>query len=34
MSLAKYFGAALGKKSLGDAIKAGGWKVAIDGNLA
>ncbi len=32
--LAKYFSQALGKKSLGEALKAGGWKVFLDGNLA
>lgn len=38
MSLIKHFGQALGtstkKSSLLDAVKAGGWKVLIDGNLA
>ena len=33
-ALTKYFGQALGKQSVGEALKAGGWKIAIDGNLA
>lgn len=32
--LPAYWSKALGKQSLVDAIKAGGWKVLIDGTLA
>lgn len=32
--LAKYFGGALGKQTLREAWKAGGWRVLIDGNIA
>lgn len=33
-ALTKYFSQALGKQSIGDALRAGGWKVLVDGNLA
>jgi hypothetical protein len=32
-TLTKYVGQALGKQSLMEAVKSGGWKVVIDGNL-
>lgn len=32
--LTTYFGQALGKQTLTDAVKAGGWKILIDGTLA
>ena len=32
--LTTYFGQAVGKQTLAEAIKAGGWKVLIDGTLA
>ncbi len=32
--LVKYVEQALGKQSLMEAVKAGGWKVLIDGTLA
>ena len=32
-TLTKYMGQALGKQSLMEAVKSGGWKVVIDGNL-
>lgn len=33
-ALTKYFGQAIGKQTIGEALRAGGWKVLIDGNLA
>lgn len=32
-ALTKYIAKGLGKQSVGEALKAGGWKVLIDGNL-
>ena len=33
-ALTRYFGQALGKQTVGEALRAGGWRVLLDGNLA
>ena len=33
-ALTKYFSQALGKQTIGQALRGGGWKILLDGNLA
>jgi len=33
-AITKYFSQALGKQTVQEALKAGGWKILLDGNLA
>ncbi|KAG7674450.1 hypothetical protein Ndes2437B_g00715 [Nannochloris sp. 'desiccata'] len=33
-AITKYFSQALGKQTVQEALKAGGWKIVLDGNLA